>query len=78
MKLKDWNEEERPREKLARRGAAALSDAELLAIFIGSGVPGANAVDVAQELLSLAGGKLLELYRRPLKELQRRAHSPGW
>ena len=70
MKLKDWNEAERPREKLVREGAAALSNAELLAIFIGSGVPGANAVDVAQELLSLSGGRLSELYGRPLKELQ--------
>ena len=69
MKLKDWNEEMRPREKLVRQGAAALSHAELLAIFIGSGVPGANAVDVAQELLSRAGGRLSELYRLPMKEL---------
>ena len=69
MKLKDWNVEERPREKLLRLGAQSLSHAELLAIFIGSGVPGANAVDVAQQLLSLSGGRLSELYRRPMKEL---------
>ena len=71
MKLKDWNTEERPREKLLLRGPGALGNAELLAIFIGSGVPGANAVSVAQELLSSAGGRLTELCRRPAKKLMK-------
>ena len=44
MRLKDWDTEERPREKLLLKGPGALGNAELLAIFIGSGVPGANAV----------------------------------
>ena len=46
MKMKDWSLDERPREKMLRRGAGNLSNAELLAIFIGSGVPGTNAVAV--------------------------------
>ena len=71
MKLKDWNTEDRPREKLLLRGPGALGNAELLAIFIGSGVPGANAVSVAQELLSSAGGRLTELCRRPAKKLMK-------
>ena len=71
MRLKDWNTEERPREKLLSKGPGALGNAELLAIFIGSGVPGANAVSVAQELLSSAGGRLSELCRRPAKQLMR-------
>ena len=71
MRLKDWNTEERPREKLLLKGPGALGNAELLAIFIGSGVPGANAVSVAQELLSSAGGRLSELCRRPAKQLMR-------
>ena len=69
MKLKDWCAEDRPREKLLHRGAEALGNAELLAIFIGSGVPGTNAVDVAQELLSSAGGRLTELCGRSPKKL---------
>ena len=69
MKLKDWDKEERPREKLLLKGPGALGNAELLAIFIGSGVPGTNAVSVAQELLSSAGGRLTELCRRPAKRL---------
>ena len=71
MRLKDWNTEERPREKLLLKGPGALGNAELLAIFIGSGVPGANAVSVAQELLSSAGGRLSELCRRPAKQLMK-------
>ena len=40
MHIRDWPEAERPREKLLAHGAGALSDAELLAIFLGSGLPG--------------------------------------
>lgn len=71
MRLKDWNTEERPREKLLLKGPGALGNAELLAIFIGSGTAGTNAVGVAQELLSSAGGRLTELCRRPPKKLMR-------
>lgn len=50
-KIKEWPEDERPREKLLNRGTQALSDAELLALFIGSGTGGVTAVDVAKRLL---------------------------
>jgi DNA repair protein RadC len=56
MPITDWPVAERPREKLLARGAAALSDAELLAIFLRTGVSGKTAVDVARELLSQHGG----------------------
>jgi len=56
MAITDWPEDERPREKLFKRGSAALSDAELLAIFLGSGVRGSSAVDVARGLLGTWGG----------------------
>jgi DNA repair protein RadC len=56
MTILDWPSEERPREKLLARGAAALSDAELLAIFFGSGRRGQTAVDLGRELLSRDGG----------------------
>jgi len=56
MSITDWPVAERPREKLLLRGAATLSDAELLAIFLRTGTPGKTAVDLARELLSDFGG----------------------
>lgn len=55
MAIKDWPACERPREKLLQRGPAALSDAELLAIFLRTGLPGVSAVDLARELLGHFG-----------------------
>lgn len=52
MAIKDWPADDRPREKLLRKGAAALTDAELLAIFLRTGVQGKSAVDLARELLN--------------------------
>lgn len=52
MGIKDWPAEDRPREKLLLRGPAALTDAELLAIFLRTGTPGKSAVDLARELLN--------------------------
>ncbi|HIJ21963.1 MAG TPA: DNA repair protein RadC [Gammaproteobacteria bacterium] len=62
MAITDWPEGERPREKLLQRGAQSLSDAELLAIFLRTGLPGKSAVDLARELLERFGGlrQLLE------------------
>lgn len=56
MSIRDWPEDERPREKLLARGAESLSDAELLAIFLRTGVPGLSAVALARELLQRFGG----------------------
>lgn len=56
MSITDWPEDERPREKLLQRGAAALTDAELLAIFLRTGVAGRSAVDLARDLLLRFGG----------------------
>lgn len=55
MRIHDWPEGERPREKLLAQGAARLSDAELLAIFMGSGTRGQSAVDLGRRLLDQAG-----------------------
>lgn len=52
MPITDWPNEERPREKLLLRGAPALSDAELLAIFLRTGIRGKSAVDLARDLLN--------------------------
>ena len=51
MAITDWPEEERPRERLLAHGAASLSDAELLAIFLRVGVKGKSAVDLARQLI---------------------------
>jgi len=56
MAITDWPAEERPREKLLQKGASALSDAELLAIFLRTGVAGLTAVDMARKLLDNFGG----------------------
>ncbi|NEX18822.1 JAB domain-containing protein [Thiorhodococcus mannitoliphagus] len=56
MTIKDWPEDERPREKMLAHGAGALSDAELLAIFLRTGVAGRSAVDLARDLLASFGG----------------------
>ncbi len=56
MAITDWPVDERPREKLLQRGPASLSDAELLAIFLRTGVSGQTAVDLARSLLNQFGG----------------------
>lgn len=55
MPITDWPCAERPREKLIARGAAALTDAELLAIFLRTGMRGKNAVELAREVLGQFG-----------------------
>ncbi|MEN8259378.1 MAG: DNA repair protein RadC [Pseudomonadota bacterium] len=66
MPITDWPADERPREKLLLRGPHALSDAELLAIFLRTGVQGKTAVDLARELLREFGSlrALLQADRR--------------
>lgn len=56
MSIREWPEQERPREKLLSKGAANLSNAELLAIFLRTGVKGMSALDLARELLKNFGG----------------------
>jgi DNA repair protein RadC len=56
MGINTWPAEERPREKLLERGASALTDAELLAIFLRTGVRGRSAIDLARELLTRHNG----------------------
>ncbi len=69
MKIKDMCPDERPREKLRLRGTKALSNAELLAILIGSGTEGKNVMDVAQELLAICEGRLALLSSFPMEKL---------
>jgi DNA repair protein RadC len=67
MSITDWPVGERPREKLLSRGVAALSDAELLAIFLRTGVAGKSAVDLARELIARFGN-LTQLFAASKKE----------
>ncbi|MBP1692821.1 MAG: radC [Chloroflexi bacterium] len=67
-RITDLDESERPRERLARLGPQALSDAELLAILLRVGVPGENAVQVGQRLLQELGG-LPGLHRAAFDEV---------
>lgn len=60
MGIKEWPTDERPREKLLQKGPAALTNAELLAIFLRTGTPGKSAVDLARELL-ISFGSLKDL-----------------
>lgn len=56
MSINQWSVEDRPREKLTARGASALTDAELLAICLRTGVKGKSAIDLARQLLDKFGG----------------------
>ncbi|MEW9571508.1 DNA repair protein RadC [Rhodanobacter sp. Si-c] len=69
MSIRDWPEGERPREKLLARGSGALSDAELLAVLLGSGVRGKDAIALGRELLADAGslGVLLGRHDRAMR-----------
>jgi DNA repair protein RadC len=71
LKILSWAEEDRPREKLLLKGKSALSDAELIAILIGSGTRSMSAVDVGKLILSQAGNNLNELARFSVKDLQK-------
>ena len=64
-----WAEDDRPREKFLLKGKSALSNAELIAILIGSGNSEKSAVQLAQEILDMAGNNLIELSRMTVKEL---------
>lgn len=69
MAITDWPEGERPRERLLTHGAEALSDAELLAIYLRVGVRGKSAVDLARDLLQRFDGRLGVLAEATLEEL---------
>jgi len=70
--IRNWPEDERPREKMHKRGAAALSDAELLALVLrtGDAAAGKSAIDLGRELLERFNGSLRELAQAELNELQ--------
>ncbi|MEP1095759.1 MAG: DNA repair protein RadC [Cyclobacteriaceae bacterium] len=71
MTIKSWAEQDRPREKLLLKGKAALSEAELIAILLGSGNKKQTAVELAQHILNHCGNNLNTLARLSTKDLQK-------
>lgn len=71
MAINHWPAAERPRERMLKHGASALSDAEILAIFLRVGRRGKSAVDVARELLSEFGGNLSSMASASPEDFQR-------
>lgn len=69
LTIKEWALDDRPREKMMSKGVASLSDAELMAILIGSGTKNETAVGIAQRILSSANNNLNELGKFSLKDL---------
>jgi DNA repair protein RadC len=69
LKITDWAVEDRPREKLYQKGTSSLSDAELLAILIGSGTRKRSAVDLGRELLSSVNNNLNSLAKLTIADL---------
>ena len=71
LSIKAWAEEDRPREKMLLKGKESLSDAEIIAILIGSGSHEENAIQLAKRILDSVDGNLSELGRRSLKDLMK-------
>lgn len=69
LNINQWAEDDRPREKMMRHGAAALSNAELLAILIGSGNTAEDAVSLMQRVLKDCDDSLIRLGRMSMEEL---------
>lgn len=70
LTITDWAEEDRPRERLERLGAEALSNAELLAILIGSGTPQVSAVDLMKTVLASCHNNLNTLGKMTIRDLE--------
>jgi len=71
ISIKQWAEDDRPREKLLLKGRSSLSDAELLAILIGTGNKTETAVDLAKKVLAIANNNLNGLAKLSLNDLQK-------
>lgn len=77
LKITDWAEEDRPREKMMLKGVSALSDAELLAILIGSGNKNETAVELSQRILHSTNNNLNSLGKLTINDLVRNFNGIG-
>ena len=75
--IRDLSEDEKPREKALKLGMESLSDVELLALLLGSGVPGKSVIDLSREILSDCDGKLRLLSRMSIAELKKKYKGVG-
>lgn len=71
LRIKEWAVEDRPREKMLHKGSSVLSDAELLAILIGSGTKNETAVQLGQRILSSVSNNLVALGKLSVEELMK-------
>ncbi len=71
LSIKEWAEEDKPREKMLLKGKGSLSDAELVAILLGSGTGGVSAVDLAKEVLATYQNDLSKLGKVSIKDLMK-------
>jgi DNA repair protein RadC len=70
MKIKDWPEHDRPREKFIQKGSYGLTDTELLAIIIGKGIKNKSALELAKEVINKVGS-LKKLNQKAVSEIER-------
>lgn len=77
LTIKDWSEDDRPREKMARKGASSLSDAELLAILIGSGNKDESAVELSRRIMRECKDNINELARLKINDFCKRFKGIG-
>lgn len=78
LRMKEWALEDRPREKLISKGLSSLSNAELLAILIGSGSAKESAVDLAKKILKDCNNNLNELGKKNVADLKKTYHGIGY
>ena len=71
LSIKFWSDDDKPREKLLQKGRSVLSDAELIAILIGSGSRNESAVELSKRILAAAGNNLNELGKLSIKQLMK-------
>lgn len=75
--IRDLNDDEKPREKASKYGMDSLSDVELLALLLGSGVPGKSVLDLSREILQDNGNHLRRLSRMSIAELKKKYRGVG-
>jgi DNA repair protein RadC len=68
--MRFWAEDDLPSQKFLLKGTGSMSDAELLSIIIGTGIPGENSLDIARKMLSLSGNNLSEFWKCSVSDLQ--------
>lgn len=77
LPITQWAEEDRPREKMIALGKKSLTNRELVAILLRTGIPGASAIDLAQQILNTTGNRLIDLARMEVSDLRAKGIGPA-